>query len=195
MPDKIQDKKHAENVSCKNIVLEEKQGLPDSSFEEGNEQQKGGSWTRNTKKPGELVPSSRETNLKENARSALTMEATGRGHNNRPKNSLNLDAKHVSVHPQLINTNATCHKWAFGAIAELVDNAISEKAKAPPSSASTESRIVATRAPHCRLHTMAKEWVPMTSTYPSPSLQSPPRASTNPCSSNNRVVWRRPPCS
>lgn len=45
--DKIQDKKHAENVSCKNIVLEEKQGLPDSSFEEGNEQQKGGSWTRN----------------------------------------------------------------------------------------------------------------------------------------------------
>ncbi|OIV93745.1 hypothetical protein TanjilG_07648 [Lupinus angustifolius] len=33
---------------------------------------------------------------------------------------------HARVHPKFLHTNATSHKWAFGAIAELVDNAVDE---------------------------------------------------------------------
>jgi len=33
---------------------------------------------------------------------------------------------HVRVHPKFLHSNATSHKWAFGAIAELLDNAIDE---------------------------------------------------------------------
>ncbi|KAJ8623067.1 hypothetical protein MRB53_031596 [Persea americana] len=33
---------------------------------------------------------------------------------------------HLRVHPKFLHSNATSHKWAFGAIAELLDNAIDE---------------------------------------------------------------------
>ncbi|XP_002968723.2 protein MICRORCHIDIA 1 [Selaginella moellendorffii] len=33
---------------------------------------------------------------------------------------------HVRVHPKFLHSNATSHKWALGAIAELLDNAIDE---------------------------------------------------------------------
>ncbi|KAM7512477.1 hypothetical protein LguiB_011352 [Lonicera macranthoides] len=33
---------------------------------------------------------------------------------------------HLRVHPLFLHSNATSHKWAFGAIAELLDNAVDE---------------------------------------------------------------------
>ncbi|KAL3527161.1 hypothetical protein ACH5RR_011817 [Cinchona calisaya] len=36
------------------------------------------------------------------------------------------DLEHARVHPKFLHTNATSHKWAFGAIAELLDNAVDE---------------------------------------------------------------------
>ncbi|CAM8880036.1 unnamed protein product [Rhodiola kirilowii] len=33
---------------------------------------------------------------------------------------------HARVHPKFLHSNATSHKWAFGAIAELLDNAVDE---------------------------------------------------------------------
>ncbi|KAK7281932.1 hypothetical protein RIF29_10323 [Crotalaria pallida] len=33
---------------------------------------------------------------------------------------------YLHVHPMFLHSNATSHKWAFGAIAELLDNAIDE---------------------------------------------------------------------
>ncbi|KAK4758770.1 hypothetical protein SAY87_020071 [Trapa incisa] len=39
----------------------------------------------------------------------------------------NLDhLEHARVHPKFLHSNATSHKWAFGAIAELMDNAVDE---------------------------------------------------------------------
>lgn len=32
--------------------------------------------------------------------------------------------KHSSTHPKFLHSNSTSHKWAFGAVAELVDNAV-----------------------------------------------------------------------
>jgi hypothetical protein len=36
------------------------------------------------------------------------------------------DFDRARVHPKFLHTNATSHKWAFGAIAELLDNAVDE---------------------------------------------------------------------
>ncbi|GAB2216010.1 hypothetical protein Droror1_Dr00023777 [Drosera rotundifolia] len=33
---------------------------------------------------------------------------------------------HVRVHPKFLHSNATSHKWALGAFAELMDNALDE---------------------------------------------------------------------
>ncbi|KAG7023121.1 Protein MICRORCHIDIA 6, partial [Cucurbita argyrosperma subsp. argyrosperma] len=33
---------------------------------------------------------------------------------------------HLHVHPMFLHSNATSHKWAFGAVAELLDNAVDE---------------------------------------------------------------------
>jgi hypothetical protein len=33
---------------------------------------------------------------------------------------------HVRVHPKFLHSNATSHKWALGAVAELLDNAVDE---------------------------------------------------------------------
>ncbi|KAL5076406.1 hypothetical protein RYX36_015390 [Vicia faba] len=33
---------------------------------------------------------------------------------------------YLHVHPMFLHSNATSHKWAFGAIAELLDNAVDE---------------------------------------------------------------------
>ncbi|KAI3889027.1 hypothetical protein MKX03_012460, partial [Papaver bracteatum] len=33
---------------------------------------------------------------------------------------------HLRVHPKFLHSNATSHKWAFGAMAELIDNAVDE---------------------------------------------------------------------
>ncbi|XP_047312207.1 protein MICRORCHIDIA 2-like isoform X2 [Impatiens glandulifera] len=46
------------------------------------------------------------------------------GHSNfRPMNG---ELEHARVHPKFLHTNATSHKWAFGAIAEILDNAVDE---------------------------------------------------------------------
>ncbi|ESQ53466.1 hypothetical protein EUTSA_v10024673mg [Eutrema salsugineum] len=34
--------------------------------------------------------------------------------------------EHARIHPKFLHSNATSHKWAFGAIAELLDNAVDE---------------------------------------------------------------------
>ncbi|MQM04811.1 hypothetical protein Taro_037622, partial [Colocasia esculenta] len=40
--------------------------------------------------------------------------------------SLSGGIDHVRVHPKFLHSNATSHKWALGAIAELLDNAVDE---------------------------------------------------------------------
>ncbi|XP_028118751.1 protein MICRORCHIDIA 6-like isoform X8 [Camellia sinensis] len=47
---------------------------------------------------------------------------TGQGYKTQLKNGKN----HLRVHPMFLHSNATSHKWAFGAIAELLDNAVDE---------------------------------------------------------------------
>ncbi|PSS35237.1 Protein MICRORCHIDIA like [Actinidia chinensis var. chinensis] len=42
------------------------------------------------------------------------------------KSQLRKGKNHLHVHPMFLHSNATSHKWAFGAIAELLDNAIDE---------------------------------------------------------------------
>uniref|UniRef100_F6HUX5 Morc S5 domain-containing protein n=1 Tax=Vitis vinifera TaxID=29760 RepID=F6HUX5_VITVI len=44
------------------------------------------------------------------------------GHGSKATNVKN----HLCVHPMFLHSNATSHKWAFGAIAELLDNAFDE---------------------------------------------------------------------
>eukprot|EP01018_Ginkgo_biloba_P035797 Gb_08466 [translate_table: standard] len=44
--------------------------------------------------------------------------------NVKPQNKSGME--HVRVHPKFLHSNATSHKWAFGAIAELLDNAVDE---------------------------------------------------------------------
>ncbi|KAL5713378.1 hypothetical protein ACHQM5_015458 [Ranunculus cassubicifolius] len=39
------------------------------------------------------------------------------------------ELEHARVHPKFLHSNATSHKWAFGAIAELLDNAVDEISK------------------------------------------------------------------
>ncbi|KAL5699776.1 ATPase morc2 [Ranunculus cassubicifolius] len=39
------------------------------------------------------------------------------------------ELEHARVHPKFLHSNATSHKWAFGAIAELLDNAVDEIGK------------------------------------------------------------------
>ncbi|GAB2280709.1 hypothetical protein Dimus_015335 [Dionaea muscipula] len=41
-------------------------------------------------------------------------------------NSLSASMDHVRVHPRFLHSNATSHKWALGAFAELLDNALDE---------------------------------------------------------------------
>uniref|UniRef100_A0A0D3GGN6 Morc S5 domain-containing protein n=1 Tax=Oryza barthii TaxID=65489 RepID=A0A0D3GGN6_9ORYZ len=40
--------------------------------------------------------------------------------------TINSDQNHLRIHPKFLHSNATSHKWAFGAIAELLDNAVDE---------------------------------------------------------------------
>ncbi|XP_017216539.1 protein MICRORCHIDIA 6 [Daucus carota subsp. sativus] len=43
-----------------------------------------------------------------------------------PKANLQNGTNHLYIHPKFLHSNATSHKWAFGAIAELIDNAVDE---------------------------------------------------------------------
>ncbi|XP_021857826.1 protein MICRORCHIDIA 6 isoform X2 [Spinacia oleracea] len=43
-----------------------------------------------------------------------------------PKPRDQYKSNYLHVHPKFLHSNATSHKWAFGAIAELIDNAIDE---------------------------------------------------------------------
>ncbi|XP_077225710.1 protein MICRORCHIDIA 2-like [Tasmannia lanceolata] len=43
-----------------------------------------------------------------------------------PSPSFQEQLERARVHPKFLHTNATSHKWAFGAIAELLDNAVDE---------------------------------------------------------------------
>lgn len=36
------------------------------------------------------------------------------------------NGSYLHIHPKFLHSNATSHKWAFGAIAELLDNAVDE---------------------------------------------------------------------
>ncbi|XP_021908301.1 protein MICRORCHIDIA 2-like [Carica papaya] len=49
--------------------------------------------------------------------------SVGSTSNNDPAQGL---LEHARVHPKFLHSNATSHKWAFGAIAELLDNAVDE---------------------------------------------------------------------
>ncbi|PSR89570.1 Protein MICRORCHIDIA like, partial [Actinidia chinensis var. chinensis] len=42
------------------------------------------------------------------------------------KSTLQNGSSYLHIHPKFLHSNATSHKWAFGAIAELLDNAIDE---------------------------------------------------------------------
>ncbi|KAI4303845.1 hypothetical protein MLD38_039434 [Melastoma candidum] len=44
----------------------------------------------------------------------------------RPKTSVSDGENYAHVHPMFLHSNATSHKWVFGAVAELLDNAIDE---------------------------------------------------------------------
>ncbi|KAF8037098.1 hypothetical protein BT93_B0113 [Corymbia citriodora subsp. variegata] len=50
------------------------------------------------------------------------------GYNNghSAKTSIQNGRNYLHVHPMFLHSNATSHKWAFGAIAELLDNAVDE---------------------------------------------------------------------
>ncbi|XP_076947656.1 protein MICRORCHIDIA 6-like [Bidens hawaiensis] len=43
-----------------------------------------------------------------------------------PKSTTKLGSSYLHIHPKFLHTNATSHKWVFGAIAELIDNAVDE---------------------------------------------------------------------
>ncbi|KAK1363128.1 Protein MICRORCHIDIA like [Heracleum sosnowskyi] len=43
-----------------------------------------------------------------------------------PKSNLQNGTNHLHIHPKFLHSNATSHKWAFGAIAELIDNSVDE---------------------------------------------------------------------
>ncbi|KAK2993217.1 hypothetical protein RJ640_005185, partial [Escallonia rubra] len=43
-----------------------------------------------------------------------------------PKSTLKNGTSYLHIHPKFLHSNATSHKWAFGAIAELLDNAVDE---------------------------------------------------------------------
>ncbi|XP_047338867.1 protein MICRORCHIDIA 6 isoform X2 [Impatiens glandulifera] len=45
---------------------------------------------------------------------------------NTPKSNILRGGSHLHVHPKFLHSNATSHKWAFGAIAELLDNSIDQ---------------------------------------------------------------------
>ncbi|GFZ03900.1 histidine kinase-, DNA gyrase B-, and HSP90-like ATPase family protein [Actinidia rufa] len=42
------------------------------------------------------------------------------------KSTLQNGSSYLHIHPKFLHSNATSHKWAFGAIAELLDNAVDE---------------------------------------------------------------------
>ncbi|KAL8217540.1 hypothetical protein R6Q57_020913 [Mikania cordata] len=42
------------------------------------------------------------------------------------KSATKLGSSYLHIHPKFLHSNATSHKWAFGAIAELIDNAVDE---------------------------------------------------------------------
>ncbi|KAG8635011.1 protein MICRORCHIDIA 6 isoform X2 [Manihot esculenta] len=50
----------------------------------------------------------------------------GQGQVHGAANQRKYEKNHLHVHPMFLHSNATSHKWVFGAIAELVDNAIDE---------------------------------------------------------------------
>eukprot|EP01098_Paradermamoeba_levis_P016626 TRINITY_DN9062_c0_g1_i1.p1 TRINITY_DN9062_c0_g1~~TRINITY_DN9062_c0_g1_i1.p1 ORF type:complete len:204 (+),score=38.79 TRINITY_DN9062_c0_g1_i1:72-683(+) len=41
-----------------------------------------------------------------------------------PANAFSSKFRHSTTHPKYLHSNSTSHKWAFGAIAELVDNSV-----------------------------------------------------------------------
>ncbi|KAM7471290.1 hypothetical protein LguiA_009473 [Lonicera macranthoides] len=43
-----------------------------------------------------------------------------------PKSTPQNGSSYLQIHPKFLHSNATSHKWAFGAIAELLDNAVDE---------------------------------------------------------------------
>lgn len=40
------------------------------------------------------------------------------------------NVKHSKIHPKFLNSNSTSHRWPFGAMAELLDNAMDPDVKA-----------------------------------------------------------------
>ncbi|TQE02989.1 hypothetical protein C1H46_011353 [Malus baccata] len=48
----------------------------------------------------------------------------GKGKGHQAANQYGINRMHI--HPKFLHSNATSHKWAFGAMAELLDNAVDE---------------------------------------------------------------------
>lgn len=40
------------------------------------------------------------------------------------------NVKHSKIHPKFLKSNSTSHRWPFGAMAELLDNAMDPDVKA-----------------------------------------------------------------
>ncbi|KVH98225.1 Histidine kinase-like ATPase, ATP-binding domain-containing protein [Cynara cardunculus var. scolymus] len=43
-----------------------------------------------------------------------------------PKSTTQSGSSYLHIHPRFLHSNATSHKWVFGAVAELIDNAVDE---------------------------------------------------------------------
>nr|XP_043636214.1 protein MICRORCHIDIA 6-like [Erigeron canadensis]XP_043636215.1 protein MICRORCHIDIA 6-like [Erigeron canadensis]XP_043636216.1 protein MICRORCHIDIA 6-like [Erigeron canadensis] len=43
-----------------------------------------------------------------------------------PKSATQSGSTYLHIHPRFLHSNATSHKWVFGAVAELIDNAVDE---------------------------------------------------------------------
>lgn len=47
-----------------------------------------------------------------------------------PSSASYSNVKHSKIHPKFLNSNSTSHRWPFGAMAELLDNAMDPDVKA-----------------------------------------------------------------
>ncbi|GMY12155.1 protein MICRORCHIDIA 2-like [Fagus crenata] len=71
------------------------------------------------------APSNSNPNKNLEYRSFWKAGAYDVGHTSRASTEYG-ELEHARVHPKFLHSNATSHKWAFGAIAELLDNAVDE---------------------------------------------------------------------
>ncbi|CAI9093135.1 OLC1v1028556C1 [Oldenlandia corymbosa var. corymbosa] len=77
---------------------------------------------------GEVVVKRKSSSVREFWK-AGDYELSGGEYSCTPSESQTVGIDHVRVHPKFLHSNATSHKWALGAFAELLDNAMDEVPK------------------------------------------------------------------